>query len=49
MQLQYGDDSLDPSMMEGSGRPVDLKRLLINIRNFDVWPFFRKSNQLQWE
>ncbi|XP_028157566.1 DNA-directed RNA polymerase III subunit RPC1 isoform X5 [Ostrinia furnacalis] len=32
VQFQYGSDGLDPSCMEGKGRPVDLPRVLADVR-----------------
>lgn len=32
VEFKYGSDGLDPSYMEGKDRPVDLNRVLYDIR-----------------
>jgi DNA-directed RNA polymerase III subunit RPC1 len=32
LQVNYGDDGLDPSFMEDNGQPVDFDRLLSTVR-----------------
>ena len=38
VQFVYGADGLDPAIMEGKDRPIDLKRVLNHIQVRSVFP-----------
>jgi DNA-directed RNA polymerase III subunit RPC1 len=47
VQFTYGDDGLNPQMMEGGDRPVDFKRLQVNIQA--QFPYREERTLLSFE